>query len=243
MASPVTPVTAGPPFDASLDPNATLLLAHGVLSVIAFAVCIPLSFFFSRYFRTTELFQGHYWIATFGSAGLALVAFVLAFVYHNASQTAHFASAHSYFGLAVLFWLFVQQVSGAVLHYFYDERKEEYRDGRTAGIWVHVVSGFLCLCGGVASCGVGIWQWGNWWVNPVRGRMNARVGSLEDARSVWLPWSAYLATWLARLSLAHMLTFRVCHLCRNRFILPRNPLTLASHSFARELAGTNPTPN
>lgn len=129
---------------------------------LAFGICIPLAAFFAHYHRNSELFQAHYWINTFGTLGLSLVAFALAAVYHTSSQTPHFASAHSIFGIVILFWLCLQQVGGCVLHYFYDERIKAHRDGRGVGPWVHIASGSLCLLGGIASCGLGIWRYQEW---------------------------------------------------------------------------------
>lgn len=153
---------AQPPYDASLDPNVALLLAHAAFMVVAIGVCIPLAIFYAHYFSRGELFQAHYWINTFGTVGLAIVGFALAALYHSNSQTPHLSSVHSILGIVVVCWLIAQQIGGTILHYQFDDRLR--RAGGSMGLkgWAHYVSGVLVSILGCASVGLGIWRYGEW---------------------------------------------------------------------------------
>ncbi|KAI9014048.1 hypothetical protein DFJ74DRAFT_709607 [Hyaloraphidium curvatum] len=160
---PGPPPFQGPPFDASQDPNATMILCHGIFMFIALAIAMPTGAFFARYYHGTELFQAHYWIQTFGTVLLSLIGFILALLYHNASLVPSFTTPHSIFGLFMLFWLVLQQIGGAALYYFFDEMKRSDRQGKGVWYWAHAMSGFLCMLGCIASIGLGIWNYGQWY--------------------------------------------------------------------------------
>ncbi|KAJ6529655.1 hypothetical protein B0H19DRAFT_967952 [Mycena capillaripes] len=97
----------------------SLVIAHALLGVFGFALCLPAGVLLARYLRTSRpwWYMGH-WIAQVGVAGpIILVNISLGFVASSAYGGSHKAT-HKTTGTVMLVLYIDQCITGAVIHFF-----------------------------------------------------------------------------------------------------------------------------
>ncbi|KAJ6611601.1 hypothetical protein B0H10DRAFT_1882594 [Mycena sp. CBHHK59/15] len=159
----------------------TLVVAHALICVLGFAICLPIGALLARYLRTSRpwWYKGH-WIAQFGISGPIIVIGV-ALGMAASGVYGHTASDdHKNWGTIIFALYFVQCGLGAVIHFF--KPKNAYR--RPAQNYLHAVLGLVILA-------LGMWQihtgYDQEWPNYVgRGRFPDGVNSL------WVMWCILL---------------------------------------------------
>jgi len=146
--------------DVSVDPNNSLIVAHGALMFVAFGIAAPLAVALSRYGRGRDWMQSHWWLML-AVGVIAFAAFWLAFSYIFITQIPNFmpSDPHSILGLIILVLFFTQVILGAINHSLYTPA----RKSTPIQNWVHIVLGYLIILLGGANVAVGIWRYFQWY--------------------------------------------------------------------------------
>ncbi|KAJ6480361.1 hypothetical protein C8R45DRAFT_769013, partial [Mycena sanguinolenta] len=119
------------------DPKKAFVVAHALISVLGFAVCLPAGAILARYLRTSRpwWYKGH-WIAQVGIAGPIIVLGV---------SLGFSAKRNQNLGYAVFFLYIGQCHIGVVIHFF----KPKTPKARPIQNYLHAVFGLTVLALGM----------------------------------------------------------------------------------------------
>ncbi|KAJ7141920.1 hypothetical protein C8R43DRAFT_1016841 [Mycena crocata] len=103
--------------DIPLTPRQRMILAHAIVSVVGFAVLLPIGVLLARYLRTfTPTWYTGHWIAQFGLAGPIIIAgFALGF--KGAGSTSTISTDHKRIGVVIFALYLAQCLIGALIHF------------------------------------------------------------------------------------------------------------------------------
>ncbi|KAJ7454530.1 hypothetical protein B0H11DRAFT_1819831 [Mycena galericulata] len=164
-----------------------LVIAHGLISVFGFAVCLPAGVILARYLRTYRpwWYTGH-WIAQFGIAGpIILIGVGLGYgasnQYGNLPAGENDGSDHKTLGTVILVLYLIQCALGAIIHYI----KPKKSRGRPPQNYFHAVFGILVIALGMYQIHTGYDE--EWPLYVGRGRLPSGVNTL------WIVWTVLIA--------------------------------------------------
>ncbi|KAJ6458364.1 hypothetical protein C8R47DRAFT_995270 [Mycena vitilis] len=155
-----------------------LVIAHALVSVIGFAVCLPAGAILARYLRTSRpwWYTGH-WIAQFGVAGpIILSGVILGYAANSNIDFGELAkSDHKRFGTVILVLYLLQCALGAIIHFV----KPKDAKRRPIQNYFHAVLGIVVIGLGMYQIHTGFDE--EW---PSRG-----LGVLSSGVNVlWVAW-------------------------------------------------------
>jgi len=163
----------GPP----RTPSKGLVIAHALLCVLGFAICLPGGAILARYLRTSRpwWYTGH-WIAQFGIAGpIILIGVVLGYMLGGQIGKTP-GDDHKNLGNAVFYLYIVQCILGAVIHFF----KPKNAKRRPIQNYFHAILGLTIIFLGMYQIHTGYAQ--EW---PKYAGMGALPGGVNV---LWILW-------------------------------------------------------
>ncbi|KAJ3406734.1 hypothetical protein HDU80_010563 [Chytriomyces hyalinus] len=160
---------------AAANPSrATLILAHGILMFVGFAVLMPLAIFIARYMKlrwSSSWFYIHVLLMTVGSGGLMIAGLVCVEWTLGLDSSAFVRNgAHGILGAAIIFGLYpVQVLLGVVCNTLYNNQRTSvpwwdrlhHWIGRLIGLAaiVNMYLGINVWSNGSLGYAVGYWVW------------------------------------------------------------------------------------
>ncbi|KAJ6478937.1 hypothetical protein C8R45DRAFT_1006269 [Mycena sanguinolenta] len=162
--------------------NQGILIAHGIVCALGFALLLPFGAILARYLRTSQpwWYTGH-WIAQFGIAGPVIVAGVaLGHATSNKygdSPLDH--SSHQNLGNILLGLYIIQCAIGTIIHFFKPKNGIKVK-GRLLQNYFHALLGLVVIALGMYQLHTGYDE--EWPIYSGTGRLPHGVGVL------WLLW-------------------------------------------------------
>ena len=154
-----------------------MIVAHAIVCVIGFLVCLPAGALLARYLRTfsNKWYTGH-WIIQFVFGGPIIIAGVaLGIQSVNSLHAVHLDDDHKKWGIGIFVLYFIQCALGAIVHFF----KPKTFTSRPPQNYLHAILGLAIVAFALKQVGNGIIdEWPTVTGKPVS----------QPARIIWIVW-------------------------------------------------------